>query len=477
MEAQQARNINGQPQLDVDNPLRDGKTGPSREARPAGDTASVHHAAVNVKITSPRFLAFLLAQSLGAVNDSAFKMALVLFVISIVSDETHQVRYSSIATALVPIPFLLFSPNAGYLADRFSKHRVLLWTKMPEIAAMALAAVGFYLHSIPFLFFVLFFASTQSAFFSPAKFGILPEIFADADISAANGILELTTDLATLVGSMLGVYVYSLFASNLANAGLVFLAIACVGTIAILFVPRAPSGNPQAEFVWNVFNSFERDYAEVRYNPTLYYTVIGLTWFGFLGSFLVTAIPVFGRERTGSERSARGPAVRAAFDRSRTWLGHRRTPVTQSRRDWSSPDRKRGDHDFLPAARGLRRGAYVPILGLPLGTSMDLMLIGLFAGLFYIPLNSMLQQRAPVGMKGRLIAFSNVLPLQRSAAGRRSAMVTLQRLRIEHPAAVSVRRNTDARRLRLRRAQVAGFSGAAHLLGFDQHHLPNSHRR
>lgn len=408
MEAQQARNINGQPQLDVDNPLRDGKTGPSREARPAGDTASVHHAAVNVKITSPRFLAFLLAQSLGAVNDSAFKMALVLFVISIVSDETHQVRYSSIATALVPIPFLLFSTNAGYLADRFSKHRVLLWTKMPEIAAMALAAVGFYLHNIPFLFFVLFFASTQSAFLSPAKFGILPEIFGDADISAANGILELTTDLATLVGSMLGVYLYSLFASNLANAGLVFLAIACVGTIAILFVPRAPSGNPQAEFVWNVFNSFERDYAEVRYNPTLYYTVIGLTWFGFLSSFLVTATPVFGR----SELGLNGSHVGLLF--ALLSIGVGLGSVIAGRLSHNHveiglvPIGSVGITILSLLLAGSGAGHTIPILGLPLGTSLDLMLIGLFAGLFYIPLNSMLQQRAPVGMKGRLIAFSNV---------------------------------------------------------------------
>ena len=77
------------------------------------------------------------------------------------------------------------------------------------------------------------------------------------------------------------------------------LAIAGVGTVAILFIPRAPFGNRQLEFTWNIFASVGRDYAEVRDNPTLYYTIIGMTWFGFLASFLVTVIPVFGKSDLG----------------------------------------------------------------------------------------------------------------------------------------------------------------------------------
>ena len=81
---------------------------------PSGDTASTPAVAVKVGTTTPRFLAFLAAQFLGAANDNAFKITLILFVLSVVSGEARQVRYSSIATALFPIPFLLFSPLAGY---------------------------------------------------------------------------------------------------------------------------------------------------------------------------------------------------------------------------------------------------------------------------------------------------------------------------------------------------------------------------
>ena len=123
------------------------------------------------------------AQFLGAANDNAFKITLILFVLSMVSGEARQVRYSSLATALYAIPFLLFSPIAGYIADRFPKHRVLIWTKAPEIVAMTLATIGFYLQASRSCSFVLFFTATHSAFFSPAKYGILPEMFEDADIS------------------------------------------------------------------------------------------------------------------------------------------------------------------------------------------------------------------------------------------------------------------------------------------------------
>jgi acyl-[acyl-carrier-protein]-phospholipid O-acyltransferase / long-chain-fatty-acid--[acyl-carrier-protein] ligase len=376
---------------------------------PATDTVRAQAAAAKVGISSPRFLAFLVAQFLGAVNDNAFKITLILIVLSKVAGEASQVRYSSLATALFPIPFLLFSPLAGYVADRFPKHRVLLCAKLPEVVAMALATIGFHWGSIPFLFFVLFFAATQAAFFSPAKYGILPEVFNDVDISAANGILELTTDLAILIGSVVGVYIYSLFSSNLTAAGIVFVAIACLGAIAIMFVPRAPAGNRDANFAWNVFASFSRDYAEVRNNATLFYTLVGITWFGFLGSFFLTVIPVFGKSELGLSEAGTGLLLAllsigigsGAVVAGR--LSHKHVEIGLV------PLGSVGITIFSLLLVRSGAGPIVPIIRLPLNTTVEIILLGFAAGFFIIPLNAMLQQRAPAGMKGRLVAFSNVL--------------------------------------------------------------------
>ncbi len=379
--------------------------GPTAETAPGLQGASGN----KIPIKSPRFYAFLAAQFLGAANDNAFKITLVLFVLSVISGEARQLRYSSLTTALYPVPFLLFSPLAGYFADRFTKHRVLFWTKCPEIIAMTLATIGFYLASIPFLLFVLFFTATHSSFFSPAKYGILPEVFVDKDLPVANGVLELTTDLAILIGSIAGVYAYSLFRPNLAHAGLVFLAVACIGTVATVFVPRAPAGNRDARFVWNVFDSFRADLAEVSRIPALYYTVLGIAWFGFLGSFFLTVIPVFGKnvlglseERVGlllatlSIGVGIGSVVAGRLSRNHVELGL--VPL--------------GSVGITLFALMLARsggGRVMPFAGIPMNAMTDLVLLGFASGFFIIPLNAMLQERAPAGMKGRLIAFSNVL--------------------------------------------------------------------
>ena len=183
-------------------------------------------APAKIGLRSPRFWSLLLAQFLGAANDNAFKVTLVLLILATVSGESTQVLYSSLAAACFPIPFLLFSPIAGYFADRFPKHRVLFWTKSPEIMAMGLATFAFASASVPLLFVALFLMATHSAFFSPAKYGIFPEVFENEDLSFANGILELATNLAILSGSIAGVYVYSLFKGHLASAGLTYVGVA-----------------------------------------------------------------------------------------------------------------------------------------------------------------------------------------------------------------------------------------------------------
>jgi acyl-[acyl-carrier-protein]-phospholipid O-acyltransferase / long-chain-fatty-acid--[acyl-carrier-protein] ligase len=362
-----------------------------------------------ISLTSPRFYSFLLAQFLGALNDNAFKVTILLLILATIRDEPTQVVYASLATAFFPIPFLVFSPIAGYCADRFRKHRVLLWAKIPEIFAMSLATFGFALHSLTLLLLALLAMATQSAFFSPAKYGIFPEVFENEDLSLANGILELATNLAILTGSIAGVYVYSLFKGNLVSAGLTYVALAVVGTVAIAFAPRAPAGNPAARFAWNIFGSVRRDWRETKQRPVLVYTLLGIAYFGFLGSLFLTLIPIFGKNvlHLGEESSGillavlsigigAGSVVAGRLSRGRVEIGL--VPL--------------GSLGLAVCTIDLAlygKGTWTLPLGLPARAAIDLLLLGLSAGFFIVPLNSLLQQRSPEGMKGRLIAFSNVL--------------------------------------------------------------------
>jgi len=359
------------------------------------------------RLGSPRFLSFLATQFLGAANDNAFKITLTLLVLARLTDEVEQVRLNSLATALFPLPFLLFAPLAGYLADRFSKQRMLVWTKAPEVLAMTLAIPALAAGHLPSLLAVLFLMAAQSAFFSPVKYGLLPESLATSDLSMANGWLQLTTNVAILSGSVAGVVAFDRFADRPAAIGAMFLTVALLGLLASLYVPRTPAGNAATVLALNPVSSARANWREARRIPVLFHTLFGIAFFGFIGALFMAVVPVFGKNVLRlSETGAgllmlvlalglgAGSVVAGKLSRRRVEIGL--VPIGALGLAVFSTDLAL----FAgPAAAG----------GWPLRALVDLAFAGLAAGLFIVPLNALLQDRSPEGMKGQLIAFSNLL--------------------------------------------------------------------
>jgi acyl-[acyl-carrier-protein]-phospholipid O-acyltransferase/long-chain-fatty-acid--[acyl-carrier-protein] ligase len=354
---------------------------------------------------STRFLAFLAVQFLGAANDNAFKYTLILLIVAR-SDEALGLQLSTLATFVFPIPFLVFSPIAGYFADRFRKSRLLIFTKSPEILAMALAIPAFESGSIPFLMLVLFLMGTQSTFFSPVKYGLLPESFDPSRLSMANGILQMTTNLAILLGSVGGWFLFGRFGDDLYKAGFVYLGVALLGTLAAAWVPRTPAGNPDARLDWRLALDAWR---EARGMPVLFHTLFGIAYFGFLGSLFMAVIPVYAKNTLGLSDTAAGfplillsvgigagSLIAGKLSRGRVEVGL--VPL--------------GSLGLTVAALDLGlfgdRGWTLP-LGLPARAALDLALLGIAAGIYIVPLNALLQHRSPPNRKGRMIAFSNML--------------------------------------------------------------------
>ncbi len=177
---------------------------------------------------------FLWTQFLGAFNDNVFKMIVSVFAVSAASGSNISSRNLAIAGAVFVIPFLLFAGYSGQLADRFSKTRVLQITKSLEIVTMLLAIAALLAGRIEYLLVVLFLLATQANFFSPAKYGILPEMLSEASISRANGLLELTTFVAIVIGTSFGTFLFQHWRNTPLRMGLALLAIAVVGSLASL---------------------------------------------------------------------------------------------------------------------------------------------------------------------------------------------------------------------------------------------------
>jgi len=359
-------------------------------------------------LRSGRFASFLGAQFLGAANDNAFKATLTAVVLATVATEAEQVRWSLLATALFPLPFLLLSPIAGFIADRFAKHRVLLWTKAPEVLAMGLAVVALERGDLPALMVVLFLMAAQSAFFSPAKYGLLPEALAHGELSMANGLLQMTTNLAILGGSVLGVLAFSWLRSDLGRVGWLYVAIAVAGTAAAAWVPRAPAGNPAAVREWLVLRAAWRDWVEVRRRPELVQTVAGIAWFYFLGAIFLAIVPVFGLAELGMavESSALLLMVLSVGIAGGSLLAGR---LSAGRVEIGLVPLGSLGLGVFALALAVHEGAGPRWYGIPWSTTAILLWLGVSSGLFLVPLNALLQERSPDGMKGRIVAFSNVV--------------------------------------------------------------------
>ncbi|HEY8682283.1 MAG TPA: MFS transporter, partial [Rhodanobacter sp.] len=199
-----------------------------------------------------RFAPFFWTQALGAFNDNVFRNALVMLVAFQMGLDDHTVSlYTNLAPALFIIPFFLFSATAGQLAEKFEKTRIIRFVKLFEIAAMALAAIGFYTHDTILLLAVLFLMGLHSTMFGPIKYAILPQALKPGELVGGNGLIEMGTQLAVLIGLIVGSALMQVAGIGTLLAGAVTISVALVGYLASRAIPPAPATAPGLKFNWN----------------------------------------------------------------------------------------------------------------------------------------------------------------------------------------------------------------------------------
>src|SRR5438552_5017012 len=241
---------------------------------------------------------FLWTQFLGAFNDNLFKIVVSLFAVH-VAGATGGNRELSIISAIFILPFLLFSGYAGQLADVYSKRTVLVVTKSLEIVAAGLGLYAFVIGRLELTYVVLFLIALQATFFSPAKYGILPEVLPDRDLSRANGVLEMSTFVAIVVGVGCGSVMFDALRDRLWLIGLVVAAVAVTGTGLSFRIPHVPASAPGRAIDLNPWREIWLGLQRLRSDRVLLLTVVGISYFWFLGSLLQTDMVLFGTHVMG----------------------------------------------------------------------------------------------------------------------------------------------------------------------------------
>jgi acyl-[acyl-carrier-protein]-phospholipid O-acyltransferase/long-chain-fatty-acid--[acyl-carrier-protein] ligase len=345
------------------------------------------------------FQAFLWTQFLGALNDNIYKIVVSMRAVHVAADSTASGFYLSLAGAVFVVPFLLFSGYSGHLADAVSKRKVLVGVKIFEIFAMAAGLVTFFTTSMEWMLFVLFLMALHSAVFSPAKYGIVPEMLPGRDLSRANALLEMTTFVAIVVGTSIGSLLFTAWTSHLWRLGVAMLAVAVTGFAASLRIPRVPAAGSDQPFRWNPFAEVAAGTRHLRRDRALWLSVLGISYFWFLGFLLQMDLLLLGSETLHADDLHIGLLATCLA------VGIGAGSLLAGR--LSGDKVELGLVPLGSALMGvfsiglcLARGSYA-------GSMVMLSLLGLAAGLFIVPLNAFLQQRAGDSEKGRLIATNN----------------------------------------------------------------------
>src|SRR4051812_42290135 len=240
------------------------------------------------------FWALIATQFQGAFSDNILRNLLLAMVVGMGLGKDERDSFVSIVTFLFSMPFVLFSMTGGWLADHFSKRQVTIWTKVVEIGAMTIAAAGLGLHMRALTLLALGLVATQAALFGPSKYGLLPELLPSKRLSFGNGVIELGTFLAIIVGTVTGAAMAERFAGHEIYAGYALIALACVGLGASFGIDKVPPAAPEKKFRANFVADLWQQIKLMRQDQPLFLAVLGNTYFWFLGSLLFSTVVIYG---------------------------------------------------------------------------------------------------------------------------------------------------------------------------------------
>src|SRR6185437_2508397 len=326
--------------------------------------------------------------------------------------------YTNFAPALFILPFFLFSASAVQLAEKIEKTRIIRWVKLFEIAAMVIAAAGFITHHVSLLLVVLFMMGLHSTVFGPIKYAILPQALKPAELVGGNGLVEMGTQLAILLGMIAGTTLMGVARIGQWLAAGVTIGVAVIGYLICRAIPPAPATAPDLKVNWNPFGETARVVGITHADRAVWNAVLGISWFWFFGTVLIAQLPIYTRETLGGDGSVNtlvltlfsigtgvGALLCEKLSGKRVEIGL--VPLGAFGLTAFGIDLYFARHG-MAAVRGLDWLAFLHGAG-SWRIVLDLTGIGVFAGFYVVPLFAFVQSRTPRERLSRVIAGNNIL--------------------------------------------------------------------
>ncbi|RQZ65349.1 MFS transporter [Burkholderia sp. Bp9004] len=368
-----------------------------------------------------RFAPFFTTQFLGALNDNVFKIGFTSLV------TYHTARFSGVdaktaaflISAIFILPFVLFSATSGQIADKYDKATLTRFVKTFEIVLMLVGAAGFVMHSATLLYLCTFMMGMHSTLFGPVKYSYLPQHLGDHELVGGNGLVEMGTFIAILIGTIIGGAAAGIEGSGERVLAVSVVVIALAGRLVAQRVPPTPAPQPDLVINWNPFSETWRNLGLARQNRTVFLSLLGISWLWFVGATFLTSFFNFAKDvlsaspdvvtvllATFSVGIGLGSLLCERLSQRRVEIGL--VPLGSigisvfaielyfASHSLPSPGHLLSVGEFLAGARHWR------ILA-------DLFLLAMFGGFYSVPLYALIQSRSAPTHRARIIAANNIL--------------------------------------------------------------------
>ncbi len=388
------------------------------------------------------FWALVVTQFQGAINDNLYQWLIIYSLIATLESSidggilhfswmgiegvaTPYDYVNGLSTILFSLPFILFPSLFGALADKYSKGSLAVVTKVLEVGIMVAGGVAFYLGAPTFIWLMLFLMATQSALFGPVKYGIMPETLPEHRLSWANGIIQMTTLIAVILGIVLAGKIFDLFGDRLYLTSLVLITFSGIGIVSSLAITRPPAANPHLSIPMNPllpWKGMGRYFGIIWRDRVLFNVVLGYIYFWFAGSLVRSNIVKLSGSTLDlgeSYQSALLGAVVLGIGFGALMAGF----LSRNKIETGIIPIGALGMAFFGALLAIPYESYSLVMSVPISADGSLSApgsyfyflalstfgLGFFAGAFDVPLAASIQHRAPKGTVGGIIATTNML--------------------------------------------------------------------
>ncbi len=367
-----------------------------------------------------RFFPYFVTQCLGALNDNIYKNVLLLMVTYSQIDSLPMSVdiFVNLAAGLFILPFFLFSAHAGAIADNMDKAKLIRRLKLIELVIMSCAATAIMTQSAILMLVLLFMTGTQSAYFGPVKYALLPQALKSDELVKGNAWVEMGTFLSILIGTLSAGLLLAI-PNGMLIASCIVITLSLLGFLSSANIPSLPSKkSDQVKF--EPITGLKKTLKLAQKQHGIWMSILAISWFWFMGATYLTQFPNFAREHLFADSTVVSLLL-ALFSvgiAMGSWLCEKLSfnqvelgilpfgilglTIFSADLLWAVPAIESFPSQYYDVQSFVAQSSHIRVM-------IDLFLVGVSGGVFIVPLYAFIQSRSEEGECAQSIAANNIM--------------------------------------------------------------------